>query len=98
MPSAAITVRTERGEERLDLEEFEARVARGEIAPQCPVLFPAVTGERWVPAGTLEIFRQRYSPRRLHFASAFRLSAFPRMTTAFILVNLAFYLLIELRP
>jgi rhomboid protease GluP len=98
MPSAAITVRTERGEERLDLEEFEARVARGEIAPQCPVSFPAVTDDRWVPAGSLEIFRQRYSPRRLHFASAFRLSGFPRMTTAFILLNLLWYAAIELLP
>jgi membrane associated rhomboid family serine protease len=98
MPSAAITVRTDRGEERLDLEEFEARVARGEIAPQCPVSFPAVTGERWVPAGSLEIFKQRYSPRRLHFSSAFRLSGFPKVTTAFIVINLLWYALIELRP
>ena len=98
MPSAAITVRTDRGEERLDLEEFEARVARGEIAPQCPVSFPAVTGERWVPAGSLEIFKQRYSPRRLHFSSAFRLGGFPKVTATFIVLNLLWYAVIELRP
>jgi rhomboid protease GluP len=51
-----------------------------------------------VPAGSLEIFKQRYSPRRLHFSSAFSLSGFPKVTTAFIVLNLLWYAAIELRP
>ncbi|MFI5413942.1 MAG: rhomboid family intramembrane serine protease, partial [Candidatus Lutacidiplasmatales archaeon] len=98
MPSAEIRVRTDRGEERLDLDEFEIRVRRGEIAPQCPVLFPVVTGEAWVPAGSLEFFRQVYSPRRLHFSRAFSLGGFPRVTAGFIALCIAWYLAMGLWP
>ncbi len=95
---AAIVVRTDRGEERLDLEEFEARVVRGEVAPQSPVLFAPVTGERWVAAGSLEIFRQLYSPRRLHFTRAFTLGRLPRVTAAFVLLNVLWFLAMRLFP
>ncbi len=98
MASAILRVRTDRGEERLDLEDFEARVARGEIAPQCPVLFPPVSGDRWVPAGSLELFQRHYSPRRLHFTRAFRLGGIPRVTVAFIAIELAWFAAMQLRP
>ncbi|MHB8419889.1 MAG: rhomboid family intramembrane serine protease [Myxococcales bacterium] len=93
-----LRVRTDRGEERLDLEEFEARVVRGEIAPQCPVLFPAVTGDAWVAAGSLEIFRHLYSPRRLHFSRAFSLGGVPKVTFAFLSVNVLWFLAAQLWP
>ncbi len=96
--AAAITVRTDRGEERLDLEEFEARVTRGEIAPQCPVSFPPVTGEAWVPAGSLEIFRQRYSPRELQFSRSFRLGGLPRVTLGFTILAIAWYVAMQTWP
>ena len=96
--AAAITVRTDRGEERLDLEEFEVRVARGEIAPQCPANFPPVTGEAWVPAGSLEIFRQRYSPRELHFTRTFRLGGLPKVTFGFTALAIAWYVAMQTWP
>ena len=96
--AAAITVRTDRGEERLELEEFEARVARGEIAPQCPTRFEPVTGHRFVAASTLEIFRLKYSPRELHFSSNFRFGGVPTVTVLFTALNVVWYVAMQLRP
>lgn len=96
--AAAITVHTDRGEERLDLEEFEARVGRGEIAPQCPVRFSPVTGEAFVPAGQLELFRQSYSPRKLHFSRSFRFGGLPRVTLIFTALNVTWYAAMQLWP
>ena len=96
MASAVLRVRTDRGEESLDLDEFEGRVVRGEIAPQCPVQFPPVTGERWVAAGSLEIFRHLYSPRRLHFSRAFTLGGVPWVTLSFLGLNVVWFLAMRL--
>ncbi len=86
-----LKIRTEAGEEEMDLDEFEARVARGEVAPHCPVMFPAITGERWLAAGELEIFKGLYQPRRLYFARAFNLGRFPRVTAILVLLDVAIF-------
>ena len=86
-----LRIRTEAGEEEIDLDEFESRVSRGEVAPNCPVIFPVVTGNRWTPAGDLELFKALDQPRRLYFTRAFNLSRFPRATAIFVLVNIAVY-------
>ncbi len=96
--AAILTVRTAQGEEQLDLDEFEARVSRGEIAPQCPVQFPPVTGEAFVPAGALEIFRLRYSRRDLRFSRTFRFGGVPYVTLGFCLLNIGWYAVTHLRP
>ena len=93
--ATALRIRTDTGEESLDLEEFEQRVARGEIAPHCPVLFQAVAGDRWVQAGDLELFRALFSPEKHAFARRFSLSAFPRLTLLLIAANLAVFLLMK---
>ncbi len=80
MGAPVITLRGERGEETLSLEEFEARVRRGLIAPTTPVQFPILTGERWVDARDLELFRRLYEPARIHFRRAFTLRGFPVIT------------------
>ncbi len=87
-----IRIRSHAGVNTLDLEEFERRVARGEIAPDTPVNFPLVTGERWVPARQLEVFRGLYRPDRIYFMRYFNLSRFPWMTAALVLVNAAVFL------
>jgi len=87
-----IRIRTESGEELLDLEEFEARVRRGELAGHCPVQFAPLTGERFVRADQLEIFRRHHRPRTLYFARAFNLGRFPRLTAAFVLLDVGLYL------
>ncbi|MBI3185545.1 MAG: rhomboid family intramembrane serine protease [Myxococcales bacterium] len=86
-------MRTETGDEDLDLPELELRIRKGEVSPQSLVRFPAVTGESFVPACELEIFRALQEPKRAHFARAFSLGRFPWITSALIFANLAAYLL-----
>ncbi len=91
--SQPLTLRTETGDEDLDLEEFESRARRGEISSQCLVRFPAVTGKQFVPACELEIFQALNEPRRAHFARTFSLTRFPWLTSALIFINLFVYVL-----
>jgi membrane associated rhomboid family serine protease/tetratricopeptide (TPR) repeat protein len=90
--SQPLTLRTDSGDEHLDLHEFEARVRRGEVSPQSLVRLPAITGETFVPACELEVFKALHEPKRAYFARAFSLSRFPWLTSALILLNLAIYL------
>lgn len=90
--SDPVTLRTDAGDESLDLSEFEARVRGGEVAPHALVRWPAVTGERFVPAAELDVYQRLHEPRRAHFARAFNLIRFPWMTSALILLNLAVFL------
>lgn len=90
--SQPLTLRTDAGDEHLDLPEFEARVRRGEISPQSLVRLPAITGDQFVPACELEVFKALHEPKRAYFARAFSLSRFPWLTAALILLNLAIYL------
>jgi membrane associated rhomboid family serine protease len=87
-----VTLRTEAGDEHLDLPEFEARVKGGEVSPQSLVRLPAVTGEGFVPACELEIYQRLHHPRLAHFSRAFSLTRFPWMTSALILVNVTVFL------
>ncbi|MFZ5471961.1 MAG: rhomboid family intramembrane serine protease [Myxococcota bacterium] len=91
--SQPLTLRTETGDEEIDLSEFEARVRRGEVSPQSLVRFPAVTGEHFVPACELKLFQALHEPKRAHFARAFGLARFPWITSALLVVNLGVYAL-----
>ncbi|MFO0729358.1 MAG: rhomboid family intramembrane serine protease [Myxococcota bacterium] len=86
-----ISVRVEAGEETLSLDEFEARIRRGHIAPNTPVRFPVLTGERWVDARELELFRRLYEPARIHFSRTFSLRGFPIITLVLVLVEVIMY-------
>jgi membrane associated rhomboid family serine protease len=90
--SEPVTLRTHAGDEHLDLDELEARIRRGEIAPHCLVQHVAVTGERFVPAAELELFQRLHEPKRAYFARAFSVLKFPTLTVSFIALNLAIYL------
>src|SRR5919197_3195802 len=87
-----VTLRTEIGDEHLDLEEFEARIRSGQISPQCLVRFPATTGETFVPACELQVWKTPHEPRRAYFSRAFTLLRFPWMTVALIAGNVAVHL------
>jgi rhomboid protease GluP len=89
--SPPLTLRTESGDELLEMHEFETRARRGEISPQCLVKFPPVTGDRFVAAGELSIYRAFHEPKRALFARSFRLGRFPWLTAAVILLNVAVY-------
>ena len=87
-----VTLRTDAGDEHLDLPEFEARVRRGEVSPQSLVCLPAVTGEAFVPACELEIYQRLHKPKLAYFSRAFSLTRFPWLTSALILLNVAVFL------
>lgn len=89
--SQPLTLRTEGGDENLELVDFEVKVRRGDISPQCLVCFPPVTGDRFVPAYELEIFRSLHEPKRARFARTFRFGRFPWITLAVVLINLLVY-------
>lgn len=88
-----VTLRTDAGDEHLDLIEFEGRVRRGEVSPQSLVRIVAVTGASFVAACELELFNRLHEPKRAYFSRAFSLTRFPWMTSALILLNLAIFLL-----
>lgn len=79
-----ISLKSETGEETILLEEFEARVRQGLIEPSTPVRFPILTGERWVDARDLDVFRRLYAPARIHFARSFSLARFPFVTASLV--------------
>lgn len=86
-----ISLRTEAGEETIPLEEFEARVRQGLIEPSTPVRFPVLTGDRWVDARDLELFKRLYAPARIYFARAFSLGRFPIVTAVLVVLQLVVY-------
>ncbi|MFZ5441084.1 MAG: rhomboid family intramembrane serine protease [Myxococcota bacterium] len=88
----AVTLRTEAGDEELDLAEFEARVQQGDVSPQSLVRLPAVTGDHFVPACELELYQRLHQPRRAYFRRRFSLNRFPWLTSALILLNIAVFL------
>jgi membrane associated rhomboid family serine protease len=90
--SDPVTLRTDSGDESLDLGEFEARVRRGEVSPNALVRLPPVTGDRFVPAASLDFYQRLHEPRRAYFSRAFSLTRFPWLTSALIMLNLAVFL------
>jgi membrane associated rhomboid family serine protease/cytochrome c-type biogenesis protein CcmH/NrfG len=55
------------------------------------VRFPVLTGERWVDARELELFRHLYAPARVHFTRAFSLGRFPWLTTSLCILQIVLY-------
>lgn len=88
-----LTLRTDAGDEELDLAEFEARIRAGEVSPQSLVRLPAVTGERFVPACDLEVYQRLHRPQAAHFKRKFGFSQFPWLTSGIIMLNVAVFLL-----
>ncbi|MCC7386330.1 MAG: rhomboid family intramembrane serine protease [Deltaproteobacteria bacterium] len=86
-----ISVRAEEGEETLSLDEFEGRVRRGQITPSTPVRFPVLTGDRWVDARDLELFRRLYEPARVHFSRAFSTRGIPVVTLILVVIDLILF-------
>ncbi len=66
--------------EELTLEEFERLVRRGEIGPHTEVCFPVITGERFVPANELEVFRGLYQTGPITFRRHFSFERTPWLT------------------
>lgn len=86
-----IAIRTDSGEEQLSLAEFEARVRSGRIVANTQVSFPILTGDRFVDAKEIELFRHLYQPARIYFARRFSLRGFPVVTTLFVILQVLLY-------
>ena len=86
-----ISVRGTNGEETIPLEDFETRVRQGLIAPSTPIRFPVLTGENWVDARELELFRRLYAPARIHFTRSFSLGRFPWVTAGLCVLQILVY-------
>lgn len=91
MLGAVISLRTDKGVETLTLEDFEARVKSGDIAPSTPVRFAVLTGDRWVDARDLEVFRRLNEPARIYFSRQFSLGRFPAITVVFVLLQVVLF-------
>jgi membrane associated rhomboid family serine protease len=91
----SVRVKTAEGEVSVKLGEFEELVRRGQVEPATPIRFPLVTGDRWVAAQELEIFRGLYSPERIVFQDQFNLRRFPMATALFVVANVVVFLFIQ---
>src|SRR5690606_24980708 len=78
--------------EEMELAEFERRAREGDIAPQHQVCFPAVTGDAFVPARDLELFRGLYAAGAITFKRYFNLGRVPYLTGALMAVLLLTFL------
>ncbi|MEC9464312.1 MAG: rhomboid family intramembrane serine protease, partial [Myxococcota bacterium] len=70
--------------EELELEEFEERIRAGKVNPSFEVSFPVITGDRFVQAKELELFKGLYRTDLLNFKRHFHLGRVPWLTTSII--------------
>lgn len=77
--------------QRLSLEDFEQRVRDGELAPDTEVRFEVVTGERFVPVSSLELFQSLAEPRRRAFRHALGTTGLPIVTALLVGVQIRIY-------
>ena len=75
-------IRVQREGETVELseQEFERQVTQGELPPETPLCYPAVTGSRFVPAGSLELYRDLREGASDRFRSPFTLRRVPVLT------------------
>ena len=79
--------------QRMVYEEFETRVRDGEIPPDVPVRFDAVTGDRFVPVGDLELYRELVNPQRRAFREKLLRPGIPLITAILVGVQIRIYLM-----
>lgn len=88
-------VELQRGDhtQRLTYDEFELRIRDGEISPETLVRFDAVTGDAFVPAGSLELYQVLVDPRSLAFRRNLTRPGMPIVTAILVGIQLRIYLL-----
>ena len=79
--------------QRMVYDEFERRVRDGQISPEVPIRFDAVTGDQFVPVGQLELYRELLNPQRRAFREQLRKPGFPIMTAILVGVQIRIYLM-----
>lgn len=78
--------------QRLTYDDFERRVRDGEVPPDTPIRFEAVTGERFVPARELEFYRELADPQRLAFRRSLSRRGVPIVTALLVGFQIRVYL------
>ena len=78
--------------QRLTYDDFEERVLDGAIGPDVPIRFEVVTGDRFVPAGELELYQALADSPQKGFRRALNRKAMPIVTALLVGVQLRIYL------
>jgi rhomboid protease GluP len=78
--------------QRMTYEDFESRVRDGEIASDLQVRFDAVTGDRFVPVGDLELYGQLVDPGRRKFRDNMTRPGIPLLTAILVGLQIRIYL------
>ncbi len=79
--------------QRMTYEELEQRIIEGDIRERTPVRFELVTGDRFVPAGELELYQTLADPGRMAFRRNLSRRGIPLVTAILVGVQLRLYLL-----
>lgn len=78
-------------EEHLELEIFEQRVKRGDIAPHDHICFPPVTGNTFVAAERLEMYCGLYQQGPIHFQRYFHFDRVPTVSLILVAILIVTY-------
>jgi len=79
--------------QRMVYEEFEKRVQNGEIPPEIPIRFDAVTGDDFLPVGQLELYCELLNPERRAFREQLRNPGIPLITAILVGIQIRIYLM-----
>lgn len=78
--------------QRMTYDDFERRIRDGEIPPETLVRFDVVTGDRFLPAGSLELYRELMAPDRLAFRKGLSQRGLPILTALLVGVQLRIWI------
>ena len=78
--------------QRMTYEELEQRIIEGDIVAATPIRFDLVTGDRFLPAGELELFQALADPSRMAFRANLSHRGTPLVTAILVGVQLRLYL------
>jgi len=79
---------------QIPYEEFEQWVREGRVHKRVEVHFEPVTGDQWVRAGELELYRSLVDDEASRFKRQFSLRQFPWVTFIFVIACVAYWAII----
>ena len=79
--------------QRMLYQEFEDRIRNGELSGEVFVRFEVVTGDEFVPLGTLELYEALADPNRMAFRRNLTEAGVPIVTAVLVGIQIQLYLL-----
>ena len=79
---------------QIHYEEFEQWVREGRVHKRVEIHFEPVTGDKWVRAGELELYRSLVDDEASRFRRQFSLRQFPWVTFIFVIACVAYWAII----